>query len=143
MNKKYSLCILKPDAIDRDLESLIISDIKENGMDLFNRKIIKFTGDHIKQIYLESINKPHYNKIYDYFNNKNVIVYIIKGENCVDRLNALVGATDPTVADNKTLRKKYGIDILKNTIHSSNDNRVDHEIAFIYGEKILIELKNE
>jgi len=134
--KDYSLMVLKPDAIERNLEKPIIELIRKNNLQATRRKEMLLSEAQIAVLYLESQMQSYYPRILDYLTRGKVVCYVVLGENALDRLNLLVGKTDPKLANEGTLRNIFGLNILENTLHSSNENRVDDEIVSIYGSHL-------
>ena len=132
MVRNMSLCVLKPDACERKIEYDIINDIQNSGFETICFKKLNLSREDIDVLYYESKDQPYYEDLVEYLRSGPVICFIAKKENAVDELNKLVGATNPIDAEDFTLRKKYGQNILKNTIHSSNDNRLIEEIKQLY-----------
>lgn len=130
--EEVSLCVLKPDACERGLENQIVEDIQKAGFETmcFVKKVL--TEEEIGVLYLESKDQVYYKDIVKYFTRGPVVFFLVKKENAIDDLNKLVGSTNPLKADEGTLRKKYGQNILENTIHSSNENRLLDEIKKLY-----------
>lgn len=130
--KEYSLCILKPDSIERNLERFIFNKIESSGLTLHNRVEKIFTLDEVQIIYFESIKQPYYQKIVDYMTSGLSAYYLVRGNDAIKRLNDLVGDTNPLKAVEGSIRQLIGQSILVNSIHSSNENRVDDEIVALY-----------
>lgn len=137
---EVTLCVLKPDAYDRNIVNSIVSDIQAHGMVVTNFVQRRLTVEDVMVLYYESQNAPYFMQLLSYMTSGICVYFLVKCENAVDRLNELVGATDPTQAKMHTLRKKYGMNILKNTIHSSNSNRVNAEIEHLYNVKSVDDL---
>jgi len=132
--KNYSLLLIKPDAVIRNLESDIVKILESNNFAVLERKEFLITEDDIVILYHESKAEKHFNLLVDYLNGEKVVALKLNKENCVDSLNSLVGVTDPRKANSGTIRNIFGIDILRNSVHSSNDNRVDLEIDLIFNK---------
>lgn len=94
-------------------------------------------------MYFESQDEKHFKLIKKELLNSEVLFFLVKKSNAVNNLNKLVGNTNPKFAEKNTLRKKYGISILKNSIHASNLNRVLKEIYCIFPENIYEMVKNK
>ena len=133
MKKSISLCLLKPDAEERHLVEKIINDIQNEGFAVKNFVSRMLTDKDIDVLYEESKSQPYFKDLVDYMKSGVVTFFLVESsENAVDKLNELVGKTDPEQSGTSTLRYKYGQNILKNTIHSSNANRLDKEIEQLY-----------
>jgi len=132
--KNYSLLLIKPDAVKRNLESKIIDILHHNNFKIIKRKEFFIRKQDVMILYYESKQQKHFNLLVDYFNEGNVIAFKLEKENCVEALNNLVGKTDPKKSGKGTLRNMFGLDILQNSFHSSNENRVDIELDLIFNK---------
>ena len=128
-----TLCILKPDALKRKIVDSIINDIRKNEYEVGNFIQKRLTVDEVCTLYYESKNQPFFLDLMKYMTSGEVVICLIKGgDNVVERFNNFVGATNPQYSQPGTLRRKYGMNILENTIHSSNENRLYYEIKCLY-----------
>ncbi len=139
----FSFGFLKPDIMERrESKEKILKEIGEK-MKIIKLKEMKITKEIIEKLYFESLSAPHFNLLYKELFEKTSLFFIVKGKNAVSKLNNLVGITDPKFAKEGTLRNNYGIDILKNSIHSANINRINREIFYIFPEEYEKIMKNE
>lgn len=128
-----TLCVLKPDAIKRKIVDSIINDIRKNGFEVgsFIQKFL--TVDEVCVLYHESREQPFFLDLMKYMMSGEVVVCLVRGgDDVVERFNNFVGATNPKFSLPGTLRRKYGSNILENTIHSSNENRLPYELKCLY-----------
>ena len=133
MRGNVTLCVLKPDALKRKIVDSIINDIRKNGYEVGNFIQKHLTVDEVCTLYYESKNQPFFWDLMKYMTSGEVVICLIKGgDNVVERFNNFVGSTNPQHSQLGTLRRKYGMNILENTIHSSNKNRLYYEIKCLY-----------
>lgn len=133
MRGNVTLCVLKPDALKRKIVDSIINDIRKNEYEVGNFIQKRLTVDEVCTLYYESKNQPFFLDLMKYMTSGEVVICLIKGgDNVVERFNNFVGATNPQYSQPGTLRRKYGMNILENTIHSSNENRLYYEIKCLY-----------
>ena len=128
-----TLSIIKPDAVERNLESTIKSFFEKNGLKIIKSKKVKISKEEASEFYKVHQSKPFYNELCNYLSSGPIVVMILEGDNAVLKNRELMGATDPTKAENGTLRKMYGISIDKNSVHGSDS--VDNgklEIKFFF-----------
>lgn len=130
-----TLSILKPDAIERKLEGAIISKLEENGFRIVSQKKILLSKTQAELFYREHSAKPFFAGLTDYMSSSPVVAQILEKEDCVVQYRALMGVTDPKMADEGTIRKEFGIDINKNSIHGSdNIESAWREIHFFFSD---------
>ena len=115
-----TLSIIKPDAVERSLESKIKLFFEENGLKIIKSKKVKISKEEASEFYQVHQTKPFYNELCNYLSSGPIIVMILEGENAVSKNRELMGSTDPLKADEGTLRKMYGISIDKNSVHGSD-----------------------
>ena len=119
-NVEQTLSIIKPDAVERNLQEQIKNNFIENGFDIKNEKKIKISKSEAEEFYKVHQSKPFYDELCNYLSSGPIVVMILERENAVTENRKLMGATDPTKAEEGTLRKKYGISIDKNSVHGSD-----------------------
>ena len=117
---EQTLSIIKPDAVERNLEEKIKFFFEDNNLKISKIKKVKISKEEAAEFYKVHQTKPFYNDLCNYLSSGPIIVMILEGENAVSKNRQLMGATDPSKANPGTLRKMYGISIDKNSIHGSD-----------------------
>ena len=117
---EQTLSIIKPDAVERNLQEEIKIEFKNNGFEIINEKKIHISKQEAEKFYKVHESKPFYNDLCEYLSSGPIIVMKLQKENAVLENRKLMGATNPQDADDGTLRKKYGISIDKNSVHGSD-----------------------
>ena len=115
-----TLSIIKPDAVERNLESEIKSFFEKNNLKILKSKKVKISKEEASEFYKVHQTKPFYNDLCNYLSSGPIVVMILEGENAVLKNRELMGATDPTKAAEGTIRKMYGVSIDKNSVHGSD-----------------------
>ena len=132
-NSEQTLSIIKPDAVERNLENEIKEMFKKNGFKIMNEKKIQIEKFEAEQFYKVHETKPFYNELCSYLSSGPIVVMVLEKENAVLDNRKLMGATNPKDAENGTIRKKYGISIDKNSIHGSDSlENAAIEIKFFF-----------
>lgn len=130
---EQTLSIIKPDAVERNLVEDIKKFFEENNLKIAKIKKVKITKEEASEFYKIHQTKPFYNDLCSYLSSGPIIVMILEGENAILKNRELMGATDPTKAEEGTLRKKYGISIDKNSVHGSDSSEnAKIEINFFF-----------
>ena len=128
-----TLSIIKPDAVERNLENKIKSFFVEKNLKILKIKKIKITKDEASEFYKVHQTKSFYDTLCNYLSSGPIIVMILEGENAVLKNRELMGATDPLKAEERTLRQMYGISIDKNSVHGSDSvENAKIEIDFFF-----------
>ena len=117
---EQTLSIIKPDAVERNLDSKIKSFFEKNNLKILQSKKVKISKEEAYEFYKIHQTKPFYNELCNYLSSGPIVVMILEGENAVSKNRQLMGATDPLKAEDGTLRKMYGISIDKNAVHGSD-----------------------
>ena len=128
-----TLSIIKPDAVERNLENEIKEMFKINGFKILSEKKIQIEKSEAEKFYKVHETKPFYNDLCDYLSSGPIVVMILEKENAVLANRDLMGATNPKDALDGTIRKKYGISIDKNSVHGSDSvENAKIEIDFFF-----------
>jgi nucleoside-diphosphate kinase len=132
-NIEQTLSIIKPDAVERNLQEEIKSEFKKSGFLIVKEKKIHISKIEAEQFYKVHQTKPFYNDLCAYLSSGPIIVMTLEKVNAVLDNRQLMGATNPKEADEGTLRKKYGISIDKNSVHGSDSlENAKIEIDFFF-----------
>ena len=134
-NTELTLSIIKPDAVERNLDNEIKQMFIKNGFNIFKEKKIQIEKSEAEKFYKVHETKPFYNDLCSYLSSGPIIAMILEKENAVDDNIKLMGATNPKDAEEGTIRKKYGISIDKNSVHGSDSvENAKIEIDFFFKE---------
>ena len=132
-NLEQTLSIIKPDAVERDLIEEIKNEFKKNNFVIFKEKKIKIEKQEAEKFYQVHQSKPFYNDLCSYLSSGPIVVMILERENAISENRKLMGATDPSKAEEGTIRKKYGVSIDKNSVHGSDSQEnAKIEIDFFF-----------
>ena len=119
-NTEQTLSIIKPDAVERNLDNEIKQMFIKNGFYILKEKKIQIEKSEAEKFYKVHETKPFYNDLCSYLSSGPIIAMILEKENAVADNRKLMGATNPSDAEEGTIRKKYGISIDKNSVHGSD-----------------------
>jgi len=132
-NTEQTLSIIKPDAVERNLENEIKEMFKNKGFLIVKEKKIQIEKSEAEKFYKVHETKPFYNDLCSYLSSGPIVVMVLEKENAVLSNRELMGATNPTDAEEGTIRKKYGISIDKNSVHGSDSvDNAKIEIDFFF-----------
>ena len=132
-NLEKTLSIIKPDAVERNLDNEIKNFFVLNGFKILKEKKIQIEKVEAEKFYKVHETKPFYNDLCAYLSSGPIVVMILEKNNAVLDNRKLMGATDPINAEEGTIRKKYGISIDKNSIHGSDSiENANIEIEFFF-----------
>ena len=132
-NIEQTLSIIKPDAVERNLDKEIKEMFKNNGFSILNEKKIQIEKSEAEKFYKVHETKPFYSDLCAYLSSGPIVVMILEKDNAVLANRELMGATNPVEAQEGTIRKKYGISIDKNSVHGSDSvENAKIEIDFFF-----------
>ena len=119
-NIERTLSIIKPDAVERNLDGQIKEMFLKNGFTIALEKKIKIEKPEAEKFYKVHETKPFYNDLCNYLSSGPIVVMILEKENAILANRELMGSTNPKDAKEGTIRKKFGISIDKNSVHGSD-----------------------
>ena len=130
---EQTLSIVKPDAVERNLENRIKSFFKEKNLKIIKNKKVHITKEEAAEFYKVHQTKPFYKNLCNYLSSGPIVVMVLEGEGAVFKNRQIMGATDPLKAEEGTLRKMYGLSIDKNSVHGSDSaENAKTEIDFFF-----------
>ena len=132
-NIEQTLSIIKPDAVERNLDNEIKQMFINNGFNILKEKKIQIEKSEAEKFYKVHETKPFYNDLCAYLSSGPIVAMILEKKNAVADNRKLMGATNPKDAEEETIRKKYGISIDKNSVHGSDSvENAKIEIDFFF-----------
>ena len=132
-NLEQTLSIIKPDAVERNIENEIKEMFKSNGFTILKEKKIQIEKSEAEKFYKVHETKPFYNDLCAYLSSGPIVVMILEKEDAVKANRELMGSTNPKEASEGTIRKKFGISIDKNSVHGSDSiENAKLEIDFFF-----------
>jgi nucleoside-diphosphate kinase len=137
---KRTLAILKPDAVRKNLIGQIITKITEAGFKIKAMKMVRLTNDSAGGFYEIHRERPFYNDLIKYMTSGPCVPIALEKDSAVTDFRKLIGATDPTVAEEGTIRKLFAENKQENIVHGSDsDENAAIEIAHFFTRKELLE----
>ena len=130
---EQTLSIIKPDAVERNLDQQIKSIFIKNGFKIIKEKKIKLEKNEAEQFYKVHQTKPFYNDLCEYLSSGPILVMVLEKKDAVLANRNLMGATDPKKAEEGTIRNSFGISIDKNSVHGSDsaeNAKIEIEVFF-------------
>ncbi len=130
---EQTLSIIKPDAMERNLENKIKDIFIKNSFEIVKEKKVKLEKKDAEEFYKVHQTKPFYNDLCNYLSSGPILVMVLKKENAIKENRKIMGATNPQEADQGTIRKEFGISIDKNSVHGSDsEENAKKEINFFF-----------
>ena len=134
-NIEQTLSIIKPDAVERNLQDQIKQEFMNKGFKIIKEKKIHISKEEAERFYKVHQSKPFYSDLCSYLSSGPIVVMTLQRTNAVAENRKLMGATNPVDAEEGTLRKKYGISIDKNSVHGSDSpENAKIELDFFFNQ---------
>lgn len=131
--KEKTLCLIKPDAYERQLVGKIVTIIEENGFAIKAISFLKLSKNEAEQFYHIHKNKIFFNGLVKYMSSGYTVCMVLEKANAIEELRNLMGKTNPIKAKKGTIRNIFGIDIRHNSIHGSDSVvSAQKEITFFF-----------
>lgn len=128
-----TLSIIKPDATSRNITGKVNAMIEEAGLHIVAQKRILLTPEQAEEFYAEHKDKAFFTSMIEQMTSASVIVQILEADNAIALYRKIMGATNPAVAEEGTIRKTFALSIDKNTVHGSDsEESAKREIEFFF-----------
>ena len=133
---ELTLSIIKPDAVKWGLTGEINTLIEKNKMRIVAQKMLHLSLVDAKGFYFVHKERAFFNDLCEYMTSGPIVVQVLMGKNVISNYRNLMGATNPTNADDGTIRKKYGLSVEENSVHGSDSKENSEiEINFFFSKR--------
>lgn len=133
-----TLCIIKPDAVRKNLQGNIIQKISDSGFKILGMKMLNLADATAGKFYEVHKERPFYKELCSFMTSGPVVTIALEKENAVADYRTLIGATDPAEAAEGTIRKLYADSKSENAVHGSDsEENGRNEVAFFFAESEL------
>ena len=135
-----TLSIIKPDAVTRNITGKVNSMIEESGLKIVAQKLILLTPKQAEEFYAEHKDKAFFTSLVEIMCSAPVVVQVLQGEDAVAKYRKIMGATNPAVAEEGTIRKTFALSIDRNTVHGSDSlESAKREVSFFFSNLEICE----
>jgi nucleoside-diphosphate kinase len=115
-----TLSIVKPDGVERGLIGEVIKRFEDNGLKVIGLKMVHMSKREAEEFYAVHRGKSFFESLTTFMSSGPAVVMVLEGNNVIQRVRDLMGATNPQEATEGTLRRQFGSDIEKNVVHGSD-----------------------
>lgn len=122
MVSEQTLLVVKPDAVKRRLTGKILARFEEKGFEIKNLKSYNFTKDKAEEFYSVHSEKHFFNELVSFISSGTVVACILEGNNAVNTVRMMIGATKSFEANPGTLRGDFGLGFTDNIVHASDSS---------------------
>ncbi len=138
MNTERTLVLCKPDTVQRQLVGRVISRLEEKGLKIVGLKMLRVDEDLARQQYQEHVEKIFFSDLVSFITASPVVAIVAEGNNAVEVVRGLIGATNPQDAAAGTIRGDFGLNITKNMVHGSDSlGSAKRELALFFSQEEL------
>jgi nucleoside-diphosphate kinase len=125
--------MIKPDAVEANNIGPILAKINEAGFRIVSMKYLRLSNEQAGQFYAVHKERPFYGELVQYMSSGPIVAAVLTKNNAVADFRKLIGATDPTKAEEGTIRKLFAKSIAANAIHGSDsDENAQIEASFFF-----------
>lgn len=139
MAKQRTFSIIKPDATKRNLTGAINAVIEKSGLRIIAQKRVHWTEAQAKKFYAEHKARPFYGELVEFMTSGPIVLQVLEGNNAISKYREVMGSTDPKEATEGTIRKLFGVNKGKNSVHGSDSaESAEREIAMNFKDKEIV-----
>ena len=132
---EQTLAIIKPDAVERNLVGEILKRAEGAGLKIAAMKMVKLSKEEAQGFYYVHRERPFFHSLTDYMSSGPIVVAVLQGEGAIQKWRDLMGATDPSKAKEGTIRKAFGLNVEKNSVHGSDSpESAAYEIPYFFSQ---------
>ncbi len=130
--------MLKPDAVANNRIGVIISRIESEGFKIKGLKLVWAHRSHAEKLYEVHSGKSFYEELVDHTISGPIVPMVVQGPDAISRMRKLIGNTNPALAEQGTIRRDFGMSVMENVIHASdNPQSADRELRVFFSESEL------
>ncbi len=139
MATQRTLCIIKPDAVEKRVQGAILQRLLEEGFGVVAMKQAHLTRPQAEGFYAVHKERPFFDELCTFMTRGPVVIIVLERDNAVQHYRDVIGATDPAKAADGTIRKKYGANVGENAVHGSDseENGIKESGYFFAGHELL------
>lgn len=136
---ELTLCLIKPDAVRRDLTGSILFMIQKAGLKVVAMKMLRLDLNQAQGFYHVHRERPFFGELTEYMASGPIVAVVLAGDNAIKRYRELMGATDPTQADEGTIRKVFALSKQENSVHGSDaPETAAFEISYFFNAMEMV-----
>lgn len=115
-----SLVLIKPDGVEQNVIGKILSMYEDNGLKILSLKMLTVDKEFAMKHYSEHIGKPFFNELINYITRGPLCALVLEGDDAINKIRKINGATNPEKAEKGTIRALYGTNLTENCVHASD-----------------------
>ena len=137
--QQRTLCLIKPDAVSRNVSGAIFDMIQQSGLNVVALKMLRLTKAQAEGFYAVHSARPFFDSLTSYMSSGPIVAAVLEGEDAIARYRTLMGATNPANAEEGTIRKRFAVDVEANSVHGSDaPETAAQEIPYFFSALELV-----
>ena len=134
-----TLSIIKPDATERNLTGLIVARLEGAGLRVIAQKRVWWRKKDAKKFYEVHKGQPFYKELVNYMTSGPIVLMVLEGDDAITKYREIMGATNPVDAEPGTIRKDFGVNHQRNSVHGSDaPETAKKEIALCFKKSEIV-----
>ena len=139
MSGNRTFTMLKPDTVESNNIGNVTQMITDAGFVIKAMKLTQLSKDQAKEFYSVHKERPFYGELVEYMTSGPIVAAVLEKDNAVEDFRNLIGSTDPSEAEEGTIRRKYAESKGRNAVHGSDsDENAQIEAAFHFNKEDLV-----
>ncbi len=139
MASERTLSIIKPDATERNITGLIVARLEGAGLRVIAQKRVWWKKKDAQTFYEVHKGKAFYKDLIHFMTSGPIVLQVLEGEDAIARNRAVMGRTNPVDADPGTIRKDFGVNMQRNSVHGSDSpETAKHEISLCFKKSEIV-----
>lgn len=141
--QQRTLCLVKPDAVSRNLSGAILDMIQKSGLNVAALKMLRLSKSEAESFYAVHCERPFFADLTEYMCSGPIVAAVLEGDDAIARYRKLMGHTNPANAEEGTIRKLYALNIEANSVHGSDaPETASVEIAYFFSGLEIVNSNN-
>ncbi len=134
-----TLSIIKPDATERNITGVIVSRLEGAGLRVIAQKRVWWRKKDAKKFYEVHKGQPFYKELLNYMTSGPIVLTVLEGDDAIGKYREIMGATNPVDAEPGTIRKDFGVNHQRNSVHGSDaPETAKKEIAMCFKKSEIV-----
>jgi len=134
-----TLSIIKPDATERNITGMIVTRLEGAGLRVIAQKRVWWRKKDAKKFYEVHKGQPFYKELLNYMTSGPIVLTVLEGDDAIGKYREIMGATNPVDAEPGTIRKDFGVNHQRNSVHGSDaPETAKKEIAMCFKKSEIV-----
>ncbi|MCS7141753.1 MAG: nucleoside-diphosphate kinase [Candidatus Nitrosocaldus sp.] len=140
-----TLILIKPDAVSKNATGAILKRFEDEGFRIRELLMLRLSREEAEEFYSVHRDKPFFNELVRFITSGSIVAAVLEdtrmgidgsGDDAIARVRRIIGATNPSKAEEGTIRRMYGSSITENAIHASDSiESFERETKVIFGNR--------